>query len=99
MRRVFLVIIALLICVDIYAFRASRPPKLIHPLDDGQINQLNEFLENIWYVQNGLIDLDIVTTSKMSARNGEIWIVWTAPVARIQYKARDTIFTITPDGY
>lgn len=93
-KRILLFIAVLLIASNVYALRVSRPPKLTNPLDDGQVNQLNEYLEQIWYMQQGRHELDIVTTAKTNARNGEIWIIQTGAICRIQIKANNRVYTM-----
>jgi hypothetical protein len=81
------------------AFRISRPLKLSYPLSKDQVNNLNAYLESVWNLQNGEFNFDVQTTQKTNAQNGDVWMLQTGNVIRLQYKANGTIFTITPDGY
>jgi len=96
---VFLCIIgSLLIINEAVGLRVPRPITLKHPLDEKQVRELNNTLEQIFYMQEGRFEIDGVTTTKTNAKNGEIWILSTSPVARIQFKYNDQIFTINPNG-
>ena len=100
MKKLLITLIFLMLITSVaQALRVSRPLVLNHPLTVEQVSQLNRFLEDIWNVQKGLFEFDIVTTTKTNAKNGEIWMLQTGTTVRIQYKANGTIFTITPDGY
>lgn len=99
MRKVIILLCFLLFVPSIQAFRISRPPKLTKKLDGNQITQLNNFLESIWYLQQGEFNFDITTSVKTNANNGDLWFNDTNGIVRIQYKANDRIFSITPDGY
>ena len=90
---VYLIIISLFLAHNAYGFRVSRPPTLSHPLNKEQVNQLNKYLESIWNLQNGEFNLDIVTATKANAQNGDVWIILTGSIAKIQFKANNTIFT------
>ena len=92
-------ILILLTATTVLAFRIPRPLLLSHPLDQQQINQLNDTLENIWNLQNGEFNLDVVDTPKTNADVGDIWLVQTGAVVRLQYKGTGHVFTITPDGF
>lgn len=95
-NRILAAVLVLGITANVYALRVSRPQTFSLPWDQNQINQLNEYLESLWYVQNGRIDLDIVTTSKTNARNGEIWILNDSGTYKLEFKANDAVHTITP---
>ena len=77
----------------------ERPILFSHPIDENQVNNLNNSLQSIWYITNGRQNLDIVTTTKTNADNGDIWIIATGNVSRIQFKSGGHIYTITPDGW
>lgn len=81
------VIIVLLIATNIYAYRISRPVTLKYPITEEQVSQLNKYLEELWLIQNGRQELDVVTTTKSSAKEGEIWIILTGATSQIQWKA------------
>ena len=95
MRKFFII----LLIVTSLGFRINRPPLLSEPLDQEQINKINSYLEDVWNLQNGEFNFDIKTTTKTNADNGDLWFIQTGAVIRIQYKANDHIFTLTPDGY
>lgn len=96
----FLIAIGIVLCATTaFALRVSRPLVLSHPITAEQVSQLNRFLEDVWNIQKGLFEFDVVTTSKANAKNGEIWFLQTGDVVRIQYKGAGHVFTITPDGY
>ena len=100
MRRFLLVIMFITFGISVvYGFRVNRPPLLNHPLDQEQINKLNSFLQDIWNLQNGEFNLDIVTSTKTNAKNGDIWFIQTGNNVRIQYKAANHIYTVTADGW
>ena len=93
MNKVLIITVVLLIAVTAYAFRATHPFILKYPVDQEQISQLNKFLEEIWLMQNGRSELDIVTAVKTNARNGEMWMIQTGSVVRLQWKANNIIWT------
>ena len=47
---------------------------MTYPLTEGQISQLNKYLEEIWLIQNGRQELDVVSSAKSTPKNGEIWL-------------------------
>lgn len=94
--KVFGMIIFLLLGVLVFqtvAFRIARPPKISLPLTSSQVNKLNDYLENLWQLQQGEFNLDIVSTTKSNAGNGDFWI-YTGTTAAIEYKANGTIYRI-----
>jgi len=95
MKWVALLLI-LLIATTVFAFRIPRPPLLSHPLDQQQINQLNDSLENIWNLQNGEFNLDIVTTTKSGADEGDFWIFNDGGTYKLEFFAGGSVRTITP---
>jgi len=68
------------------------------PWTSEQMKQHNEAHEDLWNLSNGEYNFDIVTTSKTNADNGDVWILQTGSVARIQFKAIDRVFTLVPEG-
>lgn len=98
MKWVFFIII-LLTVTTVGAFRIPRPLLLSHPLDQAQINTLNDALENLWNLQNGEFNLDTVSTAKTQADVGDIWLIQTGAVVRLQYNGGGHVFTLTPDGF
>jgi len=99
MRWIYVSLICLLIASPVEARRISRPQVFSLPWTDEQVTSLNNVQEDIFLMQKGRYELDIVTTTKTDANNGEIWIITTGGVGRIQYKSGDHIFTINPSGY
>lgn len=93
---IVLVVLLLLLCVQVMAFRIPRPPKFSIPWTQDQVNQLNDSLEWIWNLQNGEFNFDIVTTTKSNAGNGDMWIL-TGATAQIQIKVNGNIYTFNPD--
>jgi len=78
------------------AYRIPRPHTFSHPLDQQQINLLNDALEDIWNLQNGEFNLDIVTTSKTQPNNGDIWIFNDSGTFKLEFRAGGSTRTITP---
>lgn len=95
-KKLWLVILIISISLNVYAFRIARPPTLSLPLTEDQVNKLNRYLEDVWHLQQGEFNFDVVTTAKNGANNGDIWILMTGAVGSIQFKANDTIYRITP---
>lgn len=93
MRKALILLVILNIGTIAYALRVSRPPVLTMPISQEQLNQLNTYLSDLWNVQNGRIDLDIVTTSKSAAKNGEVWIKKTGSTYYLEFKAGDAVRT------
>lgn len=93
---IFLVSASIFLATTVLAYRMSRPPTFSYPMDKEQINQLNASLEDIFNLTNGKFNLDIVTESKLGAKNGDIWIFNDSGTYRLQYKAGDIIRTLTP---
>ncbi len=93
MRKLLTILIILNIATMAYALRASRPLTLTMPLTQDQLTQLNAYLNDIWNMQNGRFELDIVTTSKSGAKNGEVWIKKTGSTYYLEIKAGDAVRT------
>jgi anti-sigma-K factor RskA len=89
-------LVSLLITTSVYALRIQRPLVLTYPLTQDQVSQLNKFLEEIWLLQQGRFELDIVTTTKSNAKNGEIWIFNDGGTYKLAFKAGGAVRTITP---
>lgn len=96
MRKPVICFIVFFIASSALAFRISRPPTFSLPWTQDQITQLNDSLESFWNLQNGEFNLDIETTTKTNADNGDIWIL-TGVVNGIQFKMNDQVYTLTPD--
>jgi len=103
---IYLIIVAILIIVisimlsifglvDAHAFRVLRPVTLSLPLDEDQINQLNDYNESIWNLQQGEFNFDIETTSKTGADNGDMWIV----TPDLEFQAGDATYLLAPAIY
>ena len=73
MKKIIIIIGILLCASTVIAYRTNKPIKLRYPITEEQISQLNNFLEEIWLMQNGRFELD-VTATKTGAKTGEIWI-------------------------
>lgn len=101
MRKVYLCLVFILLFeAAVYAYRISRPAVFTLPWTQDQINRLNKALLDLWYLQQGEFNLDVVTASKTNAQNGDIWLIYTPPVVRIQYKAQDHVYTMAkPQGF
>ena len=94
-NQIWTILLVLLTGMNAWALRASRPLMLSYPVNQDQISQLNKYLEDIWNMQSGRFELDIVTTSKSSSKNGEIWIYNNAGTYSIQVKAGDVVRSVT----
>jgi len=94
----FLIILILLSSTNVFGFRYARPFTFTYPLDEKQITELNKLLDDMWEVHKGRQNFDIVTTSKANADNGEFWLLNSGSTMYIQYKADDTVHTVTPDS-
>lgn len=79
--------------------RIARPPTLSYPIKADEVAQLNKYLEDLWNMQSGRYEMDVVTSAKTAAKNGEVYLIQTGSTVYMQYRANNTIFTITPDGY
>ena len=97
MRKMLVLLIIVFLTTT--GFRVLRPPTLSHPLDEEQVKKLNDYLEDIWNLQNGEFNFDNVTTPKTNANNGDLWFVTTGAITTIQYRADGVIFNVVPTGY
>ena len=86
----WVVLIILVITVNVYALRISKPLTLTYPLTAEQISQLNKYSEEIWLIQNGRFEFD-VTTSKTNAKNGEVWI--NSSNNKLEWKSNGTVYS------
>jgi len=96
MKHLAVLVIILLLATSVDAFRMSRPHTLSHPITEEQINQLNTALDDIFNLTNGRFNLDIVTTTKSSASEGDIWILNDAGTYKLEFFAGGAVRTITP---
>ena len=83
---------------DTEAYRIPRPENFNLPWTEEQMKKHNDSHEDLWNLQNGEFNFDIVTTSKIGANNGDLWFIQTGPTVRLQFKANNHVWTITPDG-
>src|SRR3990167_303708 len=93
MKKIVIALIILNLATFGYALRASRPPVLTMPLTQDQLTQLNVYLNDLWYMQTGRIEIDIVSSSKTNAKNGEVWIKKTGATYYLEFKAGDAVRT------
>ena len=92
--RIIVGVLCVLFATTVFAAnRVPRPPLLSLPLDQSQINQLNDYITDIWNLTNGEYNFDIETTTKTNASNGDIWLIQTGNIVRIQWKANGRVFT------
>jgi len=82
---------------QVFSFRMSKPTTFSHPMDEKQVTKLNSLLLDLWNIDNGRQNLDIVTTDRTNADNGDIWILTTGNLARIRFQAADRTWTINPE--
>ncbi len=90
------VIIVLLVATTVWGLRVPQPPRFEYPFTEEQVEELNDFIENMTNMQEGRVELDIVTTTKSNANNGEIWILNDSGTYKLEFKANDVVNTITP---
>src|SRR3990167_9344521 len=81
-----------------WSFRIARPPVFTLPWTDSQMTQLNDYHASLWNLQNGEFNLDVVTTPKTGAQNGDIWILMTGITSTIQWKSNNIVYGIRADG-
>lgn len=96
MKKTIITLLFLGVVTSAYALRVARPISLTYPITKEQVVQLNRNLDDLWNITNGRFELDITTTSKSNARNGEIWILNDGGTYKLQFKAGDAVRTITP---
>lgn len=93
MNKILIILVIALITTNVFALRTNRPIKLSFPIKEEEVNELNRFLENAWFIQNGRYELDVVTVPKTDARDGELWIIQTGITCRLQWKANGIVWT------
>lgn len=86
--RLWTFLLVLLTATNVLALRINKPLTLNYPITQEQISQLNKFLEELWLIQNGRVELD-VTTSKTSAKEGEVWI--NSSTNKIEWKSNGSV--------
>ena len=89
------------------ARRISRPDTFKLPWTEEQVTNISTTLEDIFAMQKGRYEMDIVSTTKTKPNDGEIWITTgivaavslTGQIAEINYRANDTNFVLSPPVY
>lgn len=95
---ILLLFVCMLWAIKTEAYRIPRPENFNLPWTEEQMKKHNDAHEDLWNLQNGEFNFDIVTTSKTNANNGDIWFIQTGNAIRLQFKAINHVWTITPDG-
>lgn len=95
-NKILLTTLLLFVASTAWSLRVAFPPTLSAPITDDQIATLNAYLKNMWDMQNGRFELDIVTTTKNNAKNGEIWVYNNVGVGTyyLQVKAGNTVRSV-----
>ena len=107
MRWIYVSLICLLLASPVEARRISRPDVYKLPWSDEQITNLNNIQEDIFQMQKGRYESDIVSTTKSSPNNGEMWITTgivagvalTGQIAEVNYRTGDENFVLSPAVY
>lgn len=84
---------------EAFGYRLDRPITFTYPLDERQVRKLNNTLQDLWNVQNGRQNFDVISSLKSNADNGDLWFIQTGETVYIHFKGNDHVFTITPDGF
>lgn len=79
-------IIGLLLTTNLYAFRASKPPRFTKLDDPVQLTQLNNTLEDLWNITNGRFSFSIRTTDG-NVDNGDVWILESGSTHQLKWRA------------
>ena len=98
MNKTIILVTALVTCLwtyNSYALRVSKPLTLTYPITEEQVSQLNKYLEEIWLIQNGRFEIDVVTSPKTNAKTGEIWIYNNSGTYSLQVKAGGNVRSAT----
>jgi hypothetical protein len=98
MKAVIYILFFLMFFSVAEAYRIPRPEQFRLPWTDDQMKKHNDAHEDMWNLQNGQFNFDIVTTSKDKANNGDIWFIQTGNTVRLQFRANNHVWTISPDG-
>jgi len=93
MRWIYVSLIILLLSSPVEARRISRPDAHNIPWTEEQITDLNNTLEDIFNMQKGRYEMDVVTTPKSTPNDGEMWI-YTGPTTRLQFRANNTTYDV-----
>ena len=98
MRKIlFSIVLIASLSTNVYALRILKPQTFSLPWTKPQINQLNETLESLWFIQNGRYELDVVTTTKSAENNGVLWIFNDGGIIKLQTRVGGTTYTWTQD--
>ena len=91
-NRVWLMLLILaFVCGNAWSLRVAFPPTLSNPITDDQVASLNKYLKDIWNITNGRFELDVVSSAKNSAKNGEVWL--NSSTHKIQWKEGGTVYS------
>ena len=89
------IILVLLFAGVCFAYRFHKPFTFQLPWTTGQMANLNTLADDVWNLQQGLYEADIVTTPKTNANNGEFWILDNEDTTiNWQVKALDAVHNI-----
>jgi hypothetical protein len=80
-------LVGFILGTNAWSLRVPFPPTLRSPIEEDQVASLNKYLKDLWDMQSGRFELDVVTTTKSNAKNGEIWIYNNAGTYSLQVKA------------
>ena len=95
-KKILPFLLLCLIVTPVFGLRMTRPTVFKLPWTDAQLTDLNNILEELFNMQKGRYELDIVTTTKSNANNGEAWIFNDSGTYKLQFMAGDAVKTITP---
>jgi len=93
-RIIVITVIIGAIASTAWGLRVSFPPTLSNPITDDQLATLNRYMKDLWDMQSGRFELDVVTTTKSNAKNGEIWIYNNSGTYYLQVKAGGTVRSV-----
>lgn len=89
--KIIIVLCIGFIAGNAWSLRVSLPPTLSSPITEEQITVLNKYMKDLFDMQQGRFELDIVTSTKTNSKNGEIWILNNAGTYSLQVKAGGTV--------
>ena len=93
-KKIIIFVCLLLISTSVWAYRIKRPLRLELPLTEEQVKELNNMMEEVFLLQQGRYEVDVVTTTKTNAKNGEMWILSSGGTFRLQTKAGDAVRSV-----
>jgi hypothetical protein len=107
MRWIYVSLIILLLAVPAQARRISRPDSFKLPWTEEQVTDISNTLEDIFNMQKGRYEHDIVSTTKSNPNDGEMWITTgivgavalTGQIAEVDFRAGGVNYTLSPDVY